>query len=159
VAKRPKTGPLTKREEAAWRAMVRAFIVIPRIIEADLVASSNLNLADYTVMANLSEQPNRSMRMSELAAQAAMSPSGLTRVVERLSRQGIVERVRADEDGRGQIARLTDNGMQRLTEAYPHHVESVRRRVLDHFDGVELAALADALNAVGDPDQPESTGR
>ncbi len=75
--------------------MVRAVVVLPRVIEADLVSSSGLNLADYTVIANLSEQPTRSMRMSELAAQAALSPSGLTLVVERLARQGILERTRS----------------------------------------------------------------
>ena len=133
--------------------MVRAVLVLPRVIEADLVASSRLNLADYTVIANLSEQPTQSMRMSDLAAQAALSASGLTRVVERLARQGLVERTRSEQDGRGQVALLTDLGRQRLAEAYPHHVESVRRRVLDHFDSVDLDALAEALNAIGAPDR------
>ena len=159
MARRSRNGPLTRREEAAWRAMVRAFVVLPRVIEADLLASSGLNLADYTVIANLSEQPTQSMRMSELAAQAALSASGLTRVVERLARQGIVERTRSEDDGRGQVARLTDLGRQRLTQAYPPHVESVRRRVLDHFDPGDLAALTAALNAVGAPDQPDAAAR
>ena len=152
MTKRPRTGPLNKREEAAWRAMVRAVLVLPKVVEADLIQSARLNMADYTVIANLSEQPTQSMRMSDLATQVAMSPSGLTRVVERLARQGILERVRSDEDGRGQVARLTDVGRQRLTDAYPDHVESVRRRVLDHFDAVDLEALTAALNAIGAPE-------
>lgn len=129
-------------------------MVLPRVIEADLIESTRLNLADYTVIANLSERPHQSMRMSELAAQAALSPSGLTRVVERLARQGIVERNPSEEDGRGQVAMLTDVGRRRLAEAYPSHVESVRRRVLDHFGSVDLEALAEALNAIGAP-EPE----
>jgi len=132
--------------------MVRAVLVLPKVVEADLIQSARLNMADYTVIANLSEQPTQSMRMSDLATQVAMSPSGLTRVVERLARQGILERVRSDEDGRGQVARLTDVGRQRLTDAYPDHVESVRRRVLDHFDAVDLEALTAALNAIGAPE-------
>ena len=131
--------------------------VLPRVIEADLLRSARLNLADYTVMANLSEQPAQSMRMSDLAAKAALSASGLTRVVERLGRQGIVERVRSAEDRRGQVARLTDLGRERLAQAYPDHVESVRRQVLDHLGAVDLAALADALNAIGAADQGDQT--
>jgi len=154
VVGRRKTGPLTQSEEVAWRAMVRAFLVIPRIIEADLVQSSRLNLADYTVLALLSETPSNSMRMSDLASQASLSASGLTRVVERLSRQGFLERTRSEEDGRGLLAGLTGAGHQRLAGAYPAHVESVRRRVLDHFGSVDLDALAAALNAVGPQTAP-----
>lgn len=133
--------------------MVRAVLVLPRVIEADLLVSSRLNLADYTVIALLSEEPTQSMRMSDLASGAALSASGLTRVVERLARQGILERCRSEQDGRGQVARLTDVGRKRLEDAYPDHVESVRRRVLDHFGAVDLVALTEALNAIGSPDQ------
>ena len=128
---------------------MRAVIVLPRVIEADLLEASRLNLADYTVIASLSEQPGWSMRMSDLAAQAALSASGLTRAVERLARQGVVERSRSADDKRGQVARLTETGYERLVGAYPDHVESVRRRVLDHFGSVDSAALTDALNAIG----------
>jgi DNA-binding MarR family transcriptional regulator len=152
VVARRKNGPLTKREEAAWRAMVRAMVVLPRVIEADLLESARLNLADYTVVALLSEAPTRCMRMSELASKADLSASGLTRVVERLAKQGLVERNRSEDDGRGQVARLTDVGHKRLADAYPDHVASVRRRVLDHFGAVDLAVLTDALNAIGAPD-------
>jgi DNA-binding MarR family transcriptional regulator len=134
--------------------MVRAVVVLPRVIEADLLESARLNLADYMVMVLLSEEPTQAMRMSELASQASLSASGLTRVVERLSRPGILERRRSEQDGRGQVARLTDAGRKRLEDAYPDHVESVRRRVLDHFGSVDLVALTDALNAIGEANSP-----
>jgi DNA-binding MarR family transcriptional regulator len=132
---------------------VRALFVLPRVLDADLLASSGLNSTDYGVLALLSEEPTRSMRMSELASWSALSASGLTRVVERLARQGFVERHRSEQDGRGQVARLTDVGLSRLEQAYPHHVESVRRRILDHFDAVDLVALTDALNAIEAPEK------
>jgi DNA-binding MarR family transcriptional regulator len=144
---------LTAVEEAAWRAMLRAVLVLPRVVEGDLLVSSRLNMADYTVLANLSEESTQSMRMSDLAARAALSASGITRVVERLAHQGLVERCRSEQDGRGQVARLTDAGRTRLAEAYPDHVESVRRRVMDHLGAVDLAALTEALNAIGLPEQ------
>jgi len=94
---------------------------------------------------NLSEQPKRCMRMSELADAVAISVSGLTRVVERLARQGLVERVRAETDGRGQVAVLTEAGFARLEKAYPSHLASVRKHVMDHLAGIDLVAFTDAI--------------
>ena len=76
-------------------------------------------MAHYHVLVLLSEHPHRAMRMSELAAQATLTRSGLTRVAERLTRNGLVERRRSDIDGRGQVARLTHIGFQALVDAYP----------------------------------------
>ena len=70
--------------QAAWRAFVRALAVAPRVLDADLGSASRLNMADYHVLVLLSEPPERAMRMNELAAEAILTPSGLTRVVERL---------------------------------------------------------------------------
>jgi DNA-binding MarR family transcriptional regulator len=76
----------------------------------------------------------------------------MTRVVERLSRQGLVERVRAESDRRGQIALLTEVGFARLEEAWPSHLASVRRRVMDHLVGVDLRAFAAALASIAAPE-------
>src|SRR5690349_3245020 len=100
--------PLTTKEEAAWRALGRAIVVLPRVLEADLLESDDLNLADYSVLMNLSEVPERTLRMNELANMVALTVSGLTRVVDRLEREGLVDRVRAEDDRRGQFAVLTD---------------------------------------------------
>jgi len=97
-------APLTPDEELAWRALARAVLVIPKVLDGELLQAQGLGLTEYSVLMNLSEQPGRSMRMSELANDVSISVSGLTRVVERLSRQGLVERVKADTDGRGQLA-------------------------------------------------------
>jgi DNA-binding MarR family transcriptional regulator len=137
--------PLSRAEEAAWRALARAILVVPRTLEAELIETHGLNLAEYSVLMNLSERPDRAMRMSELADAVALSVSGLTRVVERLSRQGLVTRMRCETDARGQLAHLTDAGFAALEAAYPRHLEGVRRHVIDHLSDVDLAKFAEAV--------------
>ncbi len=148
--------PLTAAEEAAWRALARALVVLPRVLDADLLESHGLNLAEYIVLMSLSEQPDHTLRMNELASFAALSASGLTRVIDRLERQRLVERVRARSDGRGQLAVLTDAGLERLMKAYPSHLLSVRRHVMDHLGGLDLEAFATAMGnvAAGEPGPP-----
>ena len=138
-------APLSPDEELAWRALARAVLVIPRVLDGELLEAQGLNLTEYSVLMNLSEQPHRSMRMNELANAVSISISGLTRVVERLSRQGLVERVKAETDGRGQLAVLTPAGLARLEKAYPTHLAGVRKHVMDHLANLDLAALAEAL--------------
>jgi len=141
-------APLSPEEETAWRALGRAVVVIPRVLDSDLMQSEGLSLTEYTVLMNLSEAPERSLRMSELANYVSISVSGLTRVVEGLERTGLVERVRSTADGRGQLARLTPAGLKCLKRAWPVHLASVRRHVMDHLQNVDLAAFADALAAI-----------
>jgi DNA-binding MarR family transcriptional regulator len=93
--------PLTPEEEAAWRALGRAVLVIPRVLDNDLLQTQGLNVTEYSVLFNLSEAPNRSLRMGDLANYVSITVSGLTRVFDRLARQGLVERVRDENDGRG----------------------------------------------------------
>src|SRR5579884_3981553 len=88
----PPEHPLDPREEAAWRALARAMIRVPRLLEAELEAEHRLTLSEYFVLVNLSEAPERSLRMTELAERAAVSLSGMSRVVDRLGRQGLAER-------------------------------------------------------------------
>lgn len=141
-------APLTLDEELAWRALARAVLVIPRVLDGELLQSQGLSLTEYSVLINLSEEPGRSMRMSELANDVSISVSGLTRVIERLSRQGLVERVKADTDGRGQLAVLTPAGFARLEQAYPTHLAGVRKHVMDHLAGLDLPAFAEAMSGI-----------
>jgi DNA-binding MarR family transcriptional regulator len=98
------------------------------------------------VLRHLSEDPNRRMRMSELAQSCDMSLSGMTRLAAKLESQGYLNRVKCDEDARGWNAVLTDEGLARLREAWPTHLASVRRHIFDHLDGLDLDDLAAALN-------------
>jgi DNA-binding MarR family transcriptional regulator len=140
--------PLTADEESAWRALARAVLVIPRVLDADMLESQGLNITEYNVLMNLSEAPEHSLRMSELANFVSITVSGLTRVVERLSRRGLVDRVRAETDGRGQVAVLTPAGLDRLRRAWPSHLAAVRRHVIDHLGGLDLVSLAAALSDI-----------
>ena len=143
-------NPLTPEEEAAWRALSRAVLVIPRVLDKDLLEAQGLNLTEYAVLLHLSEAPDRSLRMGDLAIYASITSGGLTRVIDRLARQGLVERVRDDSDGRGQMAVLTEAGYQRLERAWPTHLTSVRRHVMDHLSDLDLTRFARAMELVGD---------
>jgi DNA-binding MarR family transcriptional regulator len=138
-------APLTTQEEAAWRALARAVLVIPRVLDAELLESQGLSITEYNVLMNLSEAADHSLRMSELANFVSITVSGLTRVVERLSRRGLVERVRAESDRRGQLAVLTPAGLERLQQAWPSHLATVRRLVINHLEHFDLDSLAEAL--------------
>ena len=139
--------PLDGAEEAAWRALARAMVRLPRILESELEAEHRLTMSEYFVLVNLSEAPDRSLRMSDLAERAAVSLSGMSRVVDRLARQGLAERHKCEMDGRGTFAVLTDAGLARLKAAYPSHLRSVRRHVIDHLRPEDLEAFAAAVNA------------
>jgi DNA-binding MarR family transcriptional regulator len=146
----PGVAPLTADEEAVWRTLARLVVVLPRLLDADLLRQQGLTLSEYHVLMALSESTGSAQRMSELADQVMLSVSGLTRLVERLTRQGLVERVTAETDRRGQVAVLTPAGRERLVQAWPAHLESVRRTVFDNLEGVDLGLLGRALTAIAE---------
>jgi DNA-binding MarR family transcriptional regulator len=140
--------PLSPHEEALLRELGRVMIVLPRVIDTDMMREQRLPLSEYTTLMHLSEAPNRRLRMSELAATANLSLSGMTRIVTRLENQGLIERTRCDEDARGWNAVLTDAGLARLEEAWPAHLASARRHVFDHLEGTDLIQLIHALRRI-----------
>jgi DNA-binding MarR family transcriptional regulator len=121
---------LAPAEEAAWRGFLRVHAALMHALDADLHARHDLPLSSYEVLLQLAESPDRRLRMSDLAQSVLISPSGLTRLVDRLVREGLVERRRCSSDARGTYAVLTDDGMARLREAADTHLEGVRRRFL-----------------------------
>lgn len=137
--------PLTPEEERAWRALARAVVVLPRVLESELVSEQRLTLAEYMVLVMLSEEPGWALRISDLAVRANLSVSGMSRVVDRLATDGLVERAKCPSDARGAYAVLTDAGLARLEAAYPTHLRGVRRHVIDQLAGLDLQAFADAV--------------
>ena len=113
-------------------------------------------MGEYFVLMNLSEAREWSLRMSELASRGGLSPSRITRLVDSLVADGLVCRSRSDTDGRVQIAVLTDDGFARLEAAYPAHLASVRRNVVDHLGELDLEALARAAAAFAPACPPQS---
>ena len=140
--------PLDVEEDALVRALGRVMAVAPKLIDADLRRDAGISLTEYSTLMHLSESPERRMRMSELASACDLSLSGMTRAVARLESDGLVERFQCDEDGRGWFASLTDAGFARLEAAYPTHLVATRRRILDHFAGVDLTAVTRAFDAI-----------
>lgn len=138
-------APLNAQEMAAWHAMLRSHSAVVRKLETELQADHGLSLPAYEVLAHVSEAPDRRMRMSDLTSCSRLSPSGLTRLVDKLVRQGLVERVRCPEDARVVYAALTDEGFTRLRSAYPTHLRGVRAHVVDRLDAMELDVVAFAL--------------
>jgi DNA-binding MarR family transcriptional regulator len=130
------------------RAMGRLVQVLGRALDADLEREQRMSLSEYTVLRNLSERDDRMLRMSELATACDMSLSGMTRLAARLEAHGFVRRVPCENDARGANAVLTDAGFARLRQAWPTHLASTRRHIFDHLDGLDLCALARALNAM-----------
>ncbi|MCX4909104.1 MarR family winged helix-turn-helix transcriptional regulator [Streptomyces sp. NBC_00878] len=141
-------SPLSPHEEALLRELGRVMTVLPRVFDADMMREKRMPLSEYMTLMHLSEAPDRRMRMSELAAAANLSLSGMTRIVTRLENQGLTERTRCDEDARGLNAVLTDAGLARLEEAWPAHLASARRHVFDHLEGTDLTQLIHALRRI-----------
>jgi DNA-binding MarR family transcriptional regulator len=137
--------PLGPAEEAFLRAFARATLTVPRAFDADLLREQRMSLSEYSALMHLSEAPGRQLRMSDLAGAGALSLSGMTRIVNRLEGQGLVHRERSGSDGRGWNAVLTDAGLERLRQAWPTHLASVRRHVFDHLNDIDVPAFATAL--------------
>jgi DNA-binding MarR family transcriptional regulator len=138
----PAARPRLSREElAAWRGFLRAHAKITRKLEAELEAEQRLSLASYDVLVQLAEAPERRLRMTELADAVLLSRSGITRLVDRLERSGLVARCRVENDGRGVAARLTDAGLDRLRRASGTHLAGVVRHFAARLDANDLAAM------------------
>ncbi len=131
----------------AWQALIHAHATLMRQLATDLVDEIGLTLGDFDVLAQLG-QAGGEMRISELAARAYSSRSGMTRRIDRLVEEGLVTRANADADGRGVIVGLTDAGVVRLTQAAPVHLRRVRALFVDRLGDEELATLASALERV-----------
>lgn len=139
---------LTADEEALVRSLARIIYALPRALDTDLVREQRMPLIEYLTLMHLSEAADRQLRMSDLAAVCELSLSGMTRVVQRLEKQGIVQRVRSEQDARGWNVVLTDAGLARLRDAWPTNLAFVRRHFLDHLGGLDIKTLASALENV-----------
>ena len=138
---------LSAEEMAAWRSYVETNADLMAALERDL-APTGLDLGDYQVLVFLSESPEHSLRMCDLAARLQLSPSGLTRRLDGLVRANLVERRGSADDRRVMLAALTAKGMRTLEDSAPVHVDSVRRRMIDLLDEHELQVIADVFRKI-----------
>lgn len=139
---------LASDEQAVWRAYLDVSRLLNERLNRQLAEDSTLSLAEYEILVQLSEHPDRALRMSELAARAVNSRSRLTHTVARMEERGLVRRTPCVEDGRGVMCTLTDAGYQAIVDAAPGHVEAVRSVVFDPLDTADVAALGRALESI-----------
>jgi DNA-binding MarR family transcriptional regulator len=136
---------LSARELSVWRTFLRAHATIMRKLEHDLAANHMLPLPSYDVLLQLAESPQRRLRMTDLADRVLLSRSGLTRLVDRLSAEGLVSREACPDDARGTFTVITDAGLDRLREAAPTHLSGVEEYVTSRLSPAELDALGRLL--------------
>ena len=146
-------------ELAMWRTFLRAHAQATRALEADLLAEHDLPLPSYDVLLQLAESPQRALRMTELATRVLLSRSGLTRLVDRLEKEGLVRRQVCPSDARGTLAVLTDQGLCRLRAAAPTHLRGVADYVTGRLTEAEVAGLTQLLGKlVSGPAGPPEGG-
>jgi len=141
---------LTPHEQRAWRGMLRVQAALAKALDAQLDAAHSLQLSSYEVLMYLADAEDERMRMCDLASSILLSRSGLTRLVDRLQREGLLERVACSDDARGAFAKLTPAGREKLRAARATHLAGVRAMFLDLFTPEELDALGDSWDRVLD---------
>ena len=155
--------PFSELELHAWRSLLRLYSAVMRTIDRELQQAHGLSNTEYGVLVILVTAPNRSLRLGELAIRNLGSPSGISRIVDRLAALGLVERQPDSQDGRGAHARLTDAGVRKLRELQVTHHRVARElflgrlneRDLRSFVGIAERALpgvaTDAIWPAGEP--------
>src|SRR5213596_433849 len=131
----------------AWDSFLRAHATLMRRLEVDLAQATGLALADFDVLAQLARAGGE-LRMTDLAARALISRSGMTRRVARLVDGGLVRRADTDADGRGVVVVLTDAGVARLTDAAPVHLRAISDLFVTRLNQRELAVLKGVMDKV-----------
>ncbi|MEU6786336.1 MarR family transcriptional regulator [Nonomuraea angiospora] len=141
---------LNDDEQRAWRAFGLATRLLTDRLERDLLAAADMPPTYYELLVLLSEEPARTMRMSELAHWTNSKPSRISHAINKLEQKGWVRREHYADDRRGWLAVLTDDGLAALQAAAPEHVASVRRHLIDLLTPEQLRQLADISEAVLD---------
>lgn len=144
-------------ERVAWLALNRVVTRLPSALDAQLERDADLNYFEYLVLAILSEQPDRTLRMSELASATNASLSRLSHVAKRLEGRHLLRREPDPHDGRCTRALLTDAGMDSVVAAAPGHVATVRALVIDALTPTQLRHLNDANHRILDRIDPTAT--
>ena len=150
---------LDEDQQRTWRAWLTVAELVPRALDAQLQRDAGISHAAYVVLAMLSESPGRSRRMSDLARRANQSQSRLSHTVARLEDRGWVRRERSADDGRGNLAVLTDAGWDVVRSVAPGHVDAVRDAMFDPLTAEQTRVLGEALQAIVERLDPDRSQR
>lgn len=141
-------------ELTAWQAFLHAHEQVTNILDSELRNEHGLTWSEYDVLVRLARAPKGSLRMSDLAQRVMMSPSGLTRVVDRLADEGLVDRRRDSGDGRVVFTQLTDRGRDRVRKAARTHLRGVHEHFTSRLSPGQLRNVASALETIAGPHEP-----
>lgn len=133
---------------ATWRLFLTAHARLERLLDEDLRSEHDLTLAEYDALLQLAESPTRRLRMHEIADRVVLSRSGVTRLIDRLVRDGWVERSSCSTDARGAEAVLTESGLDQLREASRTHLHGIADHFVETMAPAELAAVDRAMRAI-----------
>lgn len=139
---------LGEAELHAWRGLLRAHAALVKTLDAELEQEHGLPLSSYEVLLFLDSSDGKRMRMRDLADSVLLSRSGLTRLIDRLEREALVERVSCESDARGAYAELTPAGSRKLEAARATHLAGVREHYLSHFGEAELELIGSFFERV-----------
>ena len=139
---------LTAEQQVHWRSFRGGAARLLAALEHELEQQTGLSTHEYEVLVRLSETPDRTLRMAQLADNLAHSRSRLTHTIRRMEEQGLVSRLPCVEDARGVNCTMTEKGWQTLVAAAPSHVQSVRDHLVDVLTPEQFAALGDAVETV-----------
>lgn len=132
-----------------WRAFLTAHALLTRRLDEDLRSEEGMTLGEYSALLQVAEAPGRSLRMNQLATGIFLSRSGVTRLIDRLEADGLIERSTCTDDGRGALAVLTDTGLDRLRAAAATHLRGIDQYFLGVVPGGDLELLAGTFRAIG----------
>lgn len=141
----PPPSELSETGLSAWKSFLRAYSRLMPDLEEELRERHGYAVGDLDVLAQLAQARGGHLRMCDLAAAVVLSPSGLSRRIDRLERAGLVTRERAEDDARNVEARLTPDGRNLLRRLRATHRDRVKERFADRFSDEELETLAELL--------------
>ena len=139
----PEPNPFTPEEFAAWRGMLRVHSAVFRELDRQLLAEHGFGIDSYGVLITLVGAPARRVPIGELGLRRNLSPSGISRSVDRLTKLELVERANNPDDRRSLLVVLTAPGLRRLREAQVSHHRIVREMLLAHLDRSDLKRLGE----------------
>jgi len=134
--------------QEAWRQYLESYRRVIDALDDELRAQRGLSLVFYDVLVQLYRAPERRLRMNLLAGSVLLSKSGLTRLIDRMEAEGLVERCSCPGDRRGSYAVLTPRGEQVFTDAAPVHLEGIERHFTSHLSSREAKALVSAFEKI-----------
>jgi len=141
---------LSNEQQVSWRAYIVGTTLLMDTLDRELRQAHGLSLGEYEILVRLSESPDRTMRMAQIAESMRHSRSRVTHTVSRMEEAGLIQRCAAEGDRRGVEARMTDRGYALLVEAAPTHVSGVREHFVDLASDEQFAAMGALMNAVTD---------